>query len=78
MLTCSQMTDLVTEYLEGKMPLAQRLRFQLHVGLCRHCRRYLSQMRATIRALGLLRPVIIPEPPGELLRRFRAWKGRVP
>ncbi len=75
MLTCSQMTDLVTEYLEGKLSLKQRLRFQLHVGLCRHCRRYLSQMRMMIRALGLLRPVSVPELPGELLRRFRAWKG---
>lgn len=78
MLTCRQMTDLVTEYIEGTMPLAQRLRFQLHVGLCRRCRRYLSQMRMTIRSLRLLRPAVIPEPPVELLRRFRAWKGRVP
>lgn len=75
MLTCSQMTDLVTEYLEGKLSLAQRLRFQLHLGMCRHCRRYLSQMNMTIRALGLLRPVSVPELSGELLRRFRAWKG---
>lgn len=75
MLTCSQMTDLVTEYLEGRLSLKQRLRFQLHVGLCRHCRRYLSQMKMMIQALGLLRPVSVPELPGELLRRFRAWKG---
>ncbi len=78
MLTCSQMTDLVTEYLEGTMPFAQRLRFQLHVGLCRHCRRYLSQMKTTIRTLRLLGPVSVPELPGELVRRLRAWKGRAP
>lgn len=74
MLTCSQIIDLVTEYLEGKLSLAQRLRFQMHLGMCRHCRRYLSQMKMTIRALGFLRPVPIPGLPSELVGRFRSWK----
>ncbi len=78
MLICSQITELVTEYLEGRLPLGQRLRFQMHLGMCRHCRRYLSQMKTTIRTLGVLRPASIPEVPEELMRRFRTWKGQVP
>ncbi len=75
MLTCRQITELVTEYVEGKMPLGRRIRFQMHLGMCRHCRRYLSQMRTTIRALGFLDPTSIPEVPDELLQRFTTWKG---
>jgi predicted anti-sigma-YlaC factor YlaD len=75
MLTCREVTEVVTDYLEGSLSFAQRLRFHLHVGMCRHCRAYLRQMKLTIRALGELpgEPTS-PEMPEELLQRFRAWK----
>ena len=75
MMTCAQMTRLVTDYLEGAMPLSRRLRFQLHLGLCRHCRRYLRQMKLTVAALGgVMEP--IPEPEmASLLQQFRSWKS---
>lgn len=70
------MTELVTDYLERRMSFGQRLRFQLHIAMCRHCREYLRQIRTTIRATGVLRledvPVAVRE---ELLHRFRAWCG---
>ncbi len=78
MLSCQQITELVTEYLEGRLSLVERLRFQMHLGMCHHCRRYLSQMKTTIRTLGLLGPGTVPEVPEELMRRFRAWKEQVP
>jgi len=75
MLTCKQLTELVTEYLEGQMSLADRIRFQLHIGMCRHCRAYLRQMRQTIRTLGKLPDEPVPpEVLEDLLRRFRSWK----
>jgi len=75
MLTCKQLTELVTEYLEGRMSLADRIRFQLHIGMCRHCRAYLRQMRQTIRTLGKLPDEPVPpEVLEDLLRRFRSWK----
>ncbi|MEO6573878.1 MAG: zf-HC2 domain-containing protein [Polyangiaceae bacterium] len=76
MLTCAQITELLTDYMEGRLPFGQRLRFQMHVGMCRHCRAYLRSMRVTLKALGKL-----PETPppddvrAELLRRFAEWKG---
>jgi len=75
MLTCEQVTALITDYLEGRLPFGKRLMFQLHIGMCRHCRRYLRQMRLTIRTVGKL-PT---EPPSdevkrELLERFKNWK----
>lgn len=75
MLTCRELTELVTDYLEGQLSLGQRLRFQLHLGMCRHCRGYLKHMRNTIRMLGnLRRDAVPPQVPEELLRRFRDWK----
>jgi len=79
MMTCQQVTELVTSYLERRLPLRDRLRFQMHVGMCRHCRRYLRQMRLTIRTLGRLPPEPIPiEVRDELIVRFRRWKGLSP
>ncbi len=75
MLTCKEITELVTDFLEGRLSLVQRLRFQFHLGMCRHCRAYLRQMRITVRALGLLpSEPAPPEVSEELLRRFRNWK----
>ncbi|MBI4161343.1 MAG: zf-HC2 domain-containing protein [Acidobacteria bacterium] len=75
MLTCKELTELITDYLEGKLSLWHRLRFHLHLGMCRHCRGYLRQMRTTIRLLGKLgHEPIPPQMPEELLERFRDWK----
>lgn len=76
MLTCKEITDLVTEYAEGNLSFMDRIRFQMHIGMCRNCRRYVRQVKATAGALGLLPP---PEMPAELelelLQRFESWKS---
>jgi len=77
MLTCREIVELVTEYLEGRMPWMQRLQFQLHVGMCSACRRYLRQMRSTLRTLGTVPDQPLPkEVEQELVARFRSWKKR--
>lgn len=78
-LTCKEFVELLTDYLEGSMSLWTRVRFQLHLGLCRGCRHYLQHMKQTIRTLGRLPSE--PPPPAvqdELLRRFRSWKQERP
>jgi anti-sigma factor RsiW len=75
MPTCKEITDLVTEYAEGNLSLLDRIRFQMHIGMCRNCRRYVRQVKATAGALGLLpEPEMPPELELELLRRFESWK----
>lgn len=75
MLTCREIAELVTEYLEGRLSWMQRLQFQLHVGMCGPCRRYLRQMRTTMKTLGKLPDEPLPsEVEAELLERFRTWK----
>ena len=75
MLTCQEVTEVCTEYLEGRMSLGQRLSFQLHLGMCGHCRVYLRQMKMTIETLGRLdddpMPTAVRQ---ELITRFRDWK----
>ena len=74
MLTCQEMTQLVTDYLEGKLSWKNVIRFQLHIGMCIHCRRYLRHMKVTVRTLGLLpRGVIADATMDALLARFRNW-----
>lgn len=75
MLTCQEITEVITDYLEGRMSLMNRVRFRAHIGACRGCRTYLDQMKLTIRTLGKL-PThdIPPEVRAQLLARFRDWK----
>lgn len=75
MLTCRELTELITDYLEGRMAFMDRVRFRSHIGMCRNCRTYLDQMKHTIRTLGHLPPETIPpDMRDQLLARFRDWK----
>jgi anti-sigma factor RsiW len=77
MLTCKQITELVTAYAEGELRLMDRIRFRLHISMCANCRAYVRQLKATARALGKLpEPEIPPELQAELMRRFEGWKAR--
>jgi anti-sigma factor RsiW len=53
-LVCMQIVELVTGYLEGTLPRADRRRFEAHLSGCEHCTEYLEQMRITIRLTGRL------------------------
>ena len=53
-LTCQELVEIVSEYLEGAMPEPERERFDTHLEDCEGCRRYLDQMRTTILVIGRL------------------------
>lgn len=75
MLTCKELTELVTDYLEGRLSLWDRMRFQMHVGMCAHCREYLRQVDLTRQAVGRMPEAPMPsEVEDEMLARFRTWK----
>ena len=74
-MTCQELSEIVTDYLEGTMPLSDRVRFDLHLAVCPECRRFLEQMKQTIAALGRVpSEPIPPEVEAKLLERFRDWK----
>jgi anti-sigma factor RsiW len=75
-LNCNEMVELVTDYLEGSMPDADRMRFEAHLSTCEGCTNYLHQMRETIRITGRLTPDQIPPEQQDALRSaFRDWKN---
>jgi anti-sigma factor RsiW len=53
-LTCKELVELVTDYLDGALSPDTRRRFDGHLAGCPPCRIYLDQMRQTIRAAGQL------------------------
>ncbi len=74
MLSCKQITELVSDYLEGRLGFADRMRFQMHVGMCKHCRAYLRQMKTTIVLIGKLPDQPMPDDVrDELRKRFADW-----
>lgn len=74
-LTCRELVELVTEYLEGTLSATERVRFDAHLETCSHCRRYVEQMRLTIRATGALsEKQVSPEARDALLHAFRGWR----
>ena len=76
-LTCKELVEVVTDYLEGSMPAERRLLFEEHLVFCDWCRTYLEQMRATVRLTGTLREDDIgPKERDALLDVFRDWKRR--
>ena len=73
-MTCRELVELVTDYLEGKLGRRDRRRFEKHIAGCEWCTRYLEQMRMTIRAVGRIREEsIAPEAREALLAAFRGW-----
>jgi predicted anti-sigma-YlaC factor YlaD len=74
MLSCQEIVQLVTEYLEGAMPADTRLRFERHIAICPPCRGFLGQMRETLRVSGeLTEESLSPETREALLQAFRDW-----
>ena len=73
-LTCQQVVELVTEYLDGVMEPRRRARFEAHLAGCDGCTAYLEQFRATVAVLGRLAADDVPAPVmSELLSAFRSW-----
>lgn len=76
-MTCRELVELVTEYLEGAMSAAGRARFDRHLAECEGCVEYLDQMRRTIAAAGsLTEESIDPHVRDALLEAFRGWTRR--
>ena len=74
-ISCRELVELVTAYLEGALSLEDRLRFETHIEACDGCTAYLEQIRQTVAITGRLREEDIPpEAITELIKVFRDWK----
>ena len=71
-LTCKEIVELVTEYLERALPEDTREAFEEHLGRCNGCVDYLEFLRETIRLVGTLRDESLPpDVRDELILAFR-------
>jgi anti-sigma factor RsiW len=73
-LTCHEVVELITDYLEDALPDDDRRRVEEHLAACDGCTHYLEQMRETIRLTGMLTEEQVPEEQKrKLLSAFRTW-----
>jgi anti-sigma factor (TIGR02949 family) len=74
-MSCRELVEAVTDYLEGRLPDRDRERLEAHLEVCPHCVEYVDQMRRTIAALGTLdADGLAPETRAGLLAAFRGWR----
>jgi anti-sigma factor RsiW len=74
-LSCQELVELVTDFLEGALDAADLARFEGHLAGCGKCGQYLEQLRQTIRVTGTLSADdLSAEAEEALLDAFRGWR----
>jgi predicted anti-sigma-YlaC factor YlaD len=74
-LTCRELVELVSDYLEGALPARDRLLFEQHLVFCPPCTTYVEQMRDTVRLVGRLTEEALPQETRDgLLQAFHEWR----
>lgn len=61
MLSCKELVAHSSDFLDGQLSLRERLRVRAHLAMCRHCRRFIRQMKVTQGVLRALPETAIPE-----------------
>lgn len=73
-MTCAELVELVTAYLEGALDPDTEQRFVDHLALCEGCDSYVEQMRRTIAEVGEVEPDSLSATTRDrLLDAFRAF-----
>ena len=75
-LTCHEVIDLLSNYIEEALSSNERRRVDEHLALCDGCATYLEQIRETIRMTGRVTEEQVPEDEkAALLAAFRDWRS---
>jgi len=75
-LTCRELVELVSDYVEGDLDARHRAAFEGHLTACEGCEAYLEQMRTTIALTGRLREDDLdPAVRDRLLTALRGYPG---
>ena len=77
-LTCAELVERVTDYLEGALTGGELARLNAHLASCDGCDAYVEQMRATVRILQTTPGERLSErAEDELIGMLREWaRGR--
>ncbi len=78
-LSCREIVELVTDYLEGDLDAETTAALEVHLDLCPGCARYVEQIRETITTLGAVGSDNLPtEIQAGLLDAFKAFRRPAP
>lgn len=73
-LSCAELVELVTAYLDGVLDAEAEARFHEHLEICEGCEVYLDQFRRTVNTLGELPDETVPADIRDaLLNAFHGW-----
>jgi predicted anti-sigma-YlaC factor YlaD len=61
LISCQELVELVTDYLEGRLSPEDVAVFEAHLELCDGCRSYVDQMRITIATVGRVEEADVPD-----------------
>ena len=74
-MTCKELVELVTDYLETRLAQGDLERFEAHLEECEACSTYIEQIRQSVAVVGTLSEETLPQGAGDaLLAEFRDWK----
>ena len=59
-ISCQEVVEVVTDYLEGKLSPEDAAIFEAHLAICDGCQWYLDQMRVTIATVGRIEDTALP------------------
>ena len=73
LISCQEVVEVVTDYLEGRMSPEDVAIFEAHLELCDGCKWYVEQMRITIATVGRIDEADVPDEMRKtLMDAFRA------
>ena len=73
LISCQEVVEVVTDYLEGRMSPEDVAIFEAHLELCDGCKWYVEQMRITIATVGRIDEADVPDDMrATLMHAFRA------
>src|SRR5262245_63942667 len=75
-MTCHQLMELVTTYLEGALPPHEQDRFEVHRQGCADCQTHIAQVRLVVSTLGQLRPSASDDLSAEQRRTLELFRTR--
>ncbi len=75
-LSCQELVELITAYLDDALSADDRARFERHLGGCPACTEFLAQFQATRGALArFTERDLEPAARDAMLQTFRAWRA---
>lgn len=74
-VSCEELVELSTEYVERNLDAPSRLRFERHLAACPPCRGFVTQLRkAQLVAESVPSAPLSDDAKAALLDAFRAWR----